>query len=439
MTKVKENIVIVINMRRKLLTFILVVSVVLMSRLYVLHSFSALCESAYVVEKIGNFWVAQNGTSGAVEFNTTDASTTIQSCIYNLTTNVYGSDGGRILLKSGSIFLTSPLVIPRPSIILEGEGRATGLVGNFTGDIITIKSANETPGYQYTMFIKIRNMLFYPPPNNTFTQTAIHLDTSGLKLFYINLEDLNIYGMNGIRTDQTDFGTTSNVMENLVVRNVIIQNAPSFGIKLWSSIDVTMDTVLVTFEQNGEDNYVHDTTGIQFTLNGVSSGTIITNTRVLRAQYGITIIGPRDLMMSNVYSDICETWAFQLNNTINCLLTNIYAYSPTGTGLWITGADSSQNRIIGATIKNSKIGVQDDTPQDNRQYFDSVISESTLDNSISWQVKQNDMFTNCNYAPTLNMIYVLEAIAIVFLAAVGYWGIGKLRRRESVSCARQKP
>jgi len=434
----------VINTRRKLLTSVLVASAVCLSCLHAQPSFSALSESSYVVARIGDFWVAQNGTSGAIEFNTTDASTTIQSCIYNLTTNVYGSDGGRILLKSGSIFLTSPLVIPRPSIILEGEGRATGLVGNFTGDIITINSANETPGYQYTMFVKIQNMLFHNPPNSNFAQTAIHLNTSGLKLFYIDLEDLNMYGMNGIRTDQTDFGTTSNVMENLVIKNVIIQNAPSFGIKLWSSIDVTMDTVLVTFEQNGEDNYVHDTTGIQFTLNGVSSGTIITNTRVLRAQYGITITGPRDLMMTNVYSDICETWAFQLNNTINCLLTNIYAYAPTGTGLWITGADSSKNRIIGATIKNSKMGVQDDTPENNPQYFDSVISESTLGDSTSWQVKQNDMFTNCNHGPTLqdlqaqiaraNLTCALAALAMVILTAVGYLGIRKLgTRRESVS------
>lgn len=401
MSGVKDKMVIVIKMRRKLLTLILVTSVVCMSCLYVHHSFSALSESSYVVAKIGNFWVAQNGTSGAIEFNTTDASTTIQSCIFNLTSNLVGSEGGRILLRSGSYFLTAPLIIPRPDITIEGEGwRATGLVANFSGDIIRIYSSNDTP---YTHCVRIKNMLFYNA-NSNLNQTAIYLNVKDqLKLWYVDLEELYIIGMNGIRTDHVSFGTNTNVLQGWIIRDVFIENAPQFGIDLWATIDMTIDNVEVNFAQNNETYPVDNTAGIEITLSGESSGIYITNTRVLRAEWGITVTGVRDIWMTNVISDICKTWAFKLDNTINCILTNIYAHSPNGTGILIAG-NGSQNRIVGATVKDSLVGVEDDTPWNCPQYFDSVISESILSNSINWQVKQNDTFTNCNYGLSLDYL-----------------------------------
>jgi hypothetical protein len=391
-----------------------------------------LSESAYVVDRVGEFWVAQNGTSGTIDFNSTDASTTIQSCIDSLTSNMNGSEGGRILLRSGSYFLTSPLIIPKPDITIEGEGwRATGLVANFSGDIIRIYSANATP---YTHCVKIRNMLFYNEQAN-LSQTAIYLNIKDqLKLWYVDLEELYIIGMNGIRTDHVPFGTNTNVLQGWIIRDVFIENAPQFGIDLWATIDMTIDNVQVNFAQNTETYPVDNTTGIEITsLRGESSGIYITNTRVIRAEWGITITGVRDIWMTNVISDLCKTWAFKLDDTINCILTNIYAHSPTGKGLWITG-NGSQNRIIGATIKDSLIGVQDDTPQDNPQYFDSVISESTLSNSTDWQVKSNDMFSNCNYSNpdfTRNLMYVLAATTVILAVALVYVSTKKTKKDQT--------
>jgi len=100
--------------------------------------------------------------------------------------------------------------------------------------------------------------------------------------------------------------------------------------------------------------------------------------------------------MTNVISDLCKTWAFKLDDAINCVLTNIYAHSPTGIGLLITGA-SSQNRIVGATVKDSAVGVKDNSTFP--QYFDNVISESKV--GTDWAVKSSDQISNCNYPSPL--------------------------------------
>jgi hypothetical protein len=386
------------SVRRKLLIVVLVASVVCAACLRIQPSFASLSESSYIVDKIGDFWVAQNGTSGIIEFNTTDASTTIQSCINVMASNVSGSEGGRILLRSGVYLLNSSLIIDKPNITLEGEGwRATEIIGNFSGDIIKIRSGSNTP---YTHTVAVKNLLLYNP-NASLTQTAICLDIKDqFKLWYVDLEKLYVIGMNGIRTDHVAIGADTNVTQGWTIKDVLIENAPQFGIDLCATIDMTIDNVIVNFAQNSETVPVENTTGIAITLSGQSSGMFITNTRVLRAEWGITITGVKDIWMTNVISDICKTWAVSLNNTRNCILNNMYLHSPTGTGLWITG-NGSQNRIIGATIKDSVIGVRDDTPQDNPQYFASVISESVLSNSTNWQVKPNDYFINCNHGPTL--------------------------------------
>jgi len=385
-------------MPKKLLILVLLVSIVWASCTRIQPSRASLSESSYIVERIGDFWVAQNGTSGIIDFNSTDASTTIQSCIDIMASNVSGSEGGRILLRSGIYLLNSSLIIDKPNIILEGEGwRATEIIGNFSGDIIKIRSGSNTP---YTHTVAIKNLLLYNP-NASLSQTAICLDIKDqFKLWYVNLEKLYVIGMNGIRTDHVPLGGDTNVTQGWTIKDVLIEDAPQFGIDLCATIDMTIDNVVVNFVQNSETVPVDNTTGIAITLADQSSGIFITNTRVLRAEWGITITGVKDIWMTNVISDICKTWAFNLNNTRNCILTNMYAHSPTGTGLWITG-NGSQNRIIGATVKDSVIGVRDDTPSDNPHYFASVISESSLSNSTNWQVKPNDYFINCNHGPTL--------------------------------------
>jgi len=181
---------------------------------YISPTPAALGESSYIVAKLGDFWVGQNGTSGNIDFNYTDASTTIQSCIDNLTSKIEGAKGGRILLRSGSsIDLTKQLVIGRPDIIIEGEGwRSTGIVANFSGDIIRVYSGNETPSSTYTHCVRIKNLLFYNYYN--LSQTAIYLNIENQpKLWYVDLEELYVINMNGIRTDHVSFGKQTNVLQ----------------------------------------------------------------------------------------------------------------------------------------------------------------------------------------------------------------------------------
>lgn len=141
------------------------------------HGEGAVSESSYIVDKVGNFWVAQNGTTGNIDFNYTDPTATVQSCIYNLTSNISGGNAGKITLKRAMTF-TKQIIIPRPNIILEGEDwRGTGISANFSGDIIQIVSGNETPSHSHTHCVRIDNLLFYNN-NSSLNQCAIYINRS---------------------------------------------------------------------------------------------------------------------------------------------------------------------------------------------------------------------------------------------------------------------
>jgi hypothetical protein len=103
-----------------------------------------------------------------------------------------------------------------------------------------------------------------------------------------------------------------------------------------------------------------------------------------------------------------------LDNTITCLLTNIYGTSSTGIAFWLTGSDSRENRISTATFKDSAVGVEDDT--NNTQYFTGVIAENN--SQRNWTTHQNDHLVNCNIIPEFPSFLILPLFMIATLLAV---------------------
>lgn len=353
-------------------------------------STGTLSSASYTVGKVGNYWVAQNGTTNDIDFNDTDSYTVIQSCIDNLTSNIEGTNGGTIILTSGSPLLTQQLVISNPYITLEGHGRATGLSATFNGSLIQIVSRNKPAN---ATCVTIKNLLFYND-NPNLNQTAIYLNTSTSSpaLYYVKIEQLFIICMNGITTDAGIKGTDTQVLLGNLISDIIIENAPEFGIELWTTLDMTINNVFITWDRLGPTTPVAGTTGIRITMNGESAGIIITNTRVLRADYGITLKDIKDVLITNTISDLCKTWAWNLDGANDCLLTNVYGTSRNGTAFWLNG-NSSQNRITSSTFHDSDYGVKDDTT--NTNYFTATISDRNSQDN--WKLNQYDSLINCNH------------------------------------------
>jgi len=107
-------------------------------------------EASYVIFKDGTTIKARNGTTGAIDYSGTDASTVIQSAI-----NALGTSGGKIFIKAATYSLTSDLS-PVSSLVIEGEGSGTEIVG--AGGRINIDSKSN---------IVLRNLKINP--NTTAT------------------------------------------------------------------------------------------------------------------------------------------------------------------------------------------------------------------------------------------------------------------------------
>lgn len=360
---------------------------------------STLSESSYIVAKVGDYWVAQNGTTGNVDFNDTDACKTIQYCVDTLNSSASGGEAGRILLEGGTIPLSQQVVISNPNIVLEGEDwRGTGLSANFSGDLIQIvsppHSGNDSSSYAHTHCVSIRNLLFYRDKNSILTQTAIYINTSGPAVYYVDLEHLYIENMNGIRTDPgtKGEGNDTNVLNGNLIGNVIIDDPPSFGVELWSTLDMTLDNLYITWNPpNASTKPPVGTTGIQITMHGESTGIVISDTRVLGADFGITLNGCRDIWTTNVISDLCGTWAWNLHDTEDAMLTNAFGTCRNGTALLISG-QSSDNKITSSMFRDSKCGINDTTQ--NQQFFTATTSENN--NVSNWIINPNDKLVSCN-------------------------------------------
>jgi len=123
--------------------------------------------ASYIIFKKGNKTYAKNGTYGHIEYESTDAATTIQSAIDSLTS------GGKILIKAGEYEITSTIKVGE-AIAIEGENRgyrnsqpATRLRLSDGANCVLLKAKGENAGY--SLFITLKNIWFY---GNSANQTS---------------------------------------------------------------------------------------------------------------------------------------------------------------------------------------------------------------------------------------------------------------------------
>lgn len=95
--------------------------------------------ASFIVSKHGSTIYMRNGSTGAIEWSSSNASAVINACIGNLT------DGGRIFVKAGTYLTSAPISDQnQDNIILIGEGTSTilRLSNSINDDIICLESVS---------------------------------------------------------------------------------------------------------------------------------------------------------------------------------------------------------------------------------------------------------------------------------------------------------
>jgi len=108
--------------------------------------------ASYIIHRIGSIYYRKNGTTGAVDDSSSNASTLIQAAITALT-----STGGMIFFKKADYTLTTGLVIDNDYTILTGEGAGSRLIAGADIDIVEIQGAG---GGSYNDISKVTNLGF---------------------------------------------------------------------------------------------------------------------------------------------------------------------------------------------------------------------------------------------------------------------------------------
>jgi hypothetical protein len=142
-------------------------------------------EASYVIFTDGTTIYARNGTTGAIDYSGTDASTVIQAAINAL------ASGGKIFIKAATYNVDSDIIIAYNKTVIEGEGIYATLF-NCTG------SAHDVFSIDGKSFCRIahlgingnREIISYPDPP-TIPPRAISI-TTGAE--HNVIEDVYVYG-----------------------------------------------------------------------------------------------------------------------------------------------------------------------------------------------------------------------------------------------------
>jgi len=157
-------------------------------------------EASYIIFTDGTMVYARNGTTGAIDYNGTDAATVINSVANALTS------GGLILLKGGTYSITSKVSLPYQGLILQGES-PEHVVLNLSGDgEISIE----------TGYITIKNFEILADS----TKNAINTDSVSGDHRWITLENLHMY-----RYNSQYLVSLNDVNEVLIIRGCYFADA----------------------------------------------------------------------------------------------------------------------------------------------------------------------------------------------------------------------
>lgn len=149
-------------------------------------------------------YYAKNGSTGAIEFKSTNASYVIQSAINQLT------NGGKIFIRSGTYNISATLNINKPYVILEGENWNTilRLANNVNARVVILNSQ-----YDELNTLQIDGNR----ANNAGFVTGILINASNSKVRNIYSHDSKVYGI-GV-------GDADTYINNVLIENCLLANA----------------------------------------------------------------------------------------------------------------------------------------------------------------------------------------------------------------------
>jgi len=110
---------------------------------------------SYIVWRNGSTYYARNGTTGEIEFKSTNATATIQYAINSLP-----DSGGKIFIKAGTYVIDSTIWVNKSNISICGEGSSTILSGSssLNNAIMTVRKDASTSDWLHN--IEIAHLTF---------------------------------------------------------------------------------------------------------------------------------------------------------------------------------------------------------------------------------------------------------------------------------------
>jgi hypothetical protein len=210
---------------------------------------------SYMVYQDGNKYYARNGSTGVVEYESVDATSTIQYTIDKVCTT-----GGRILIKSGNYPVSGIVIQGCTDVEIVGEGWSTKLIANGP-DVTVIRIGDRTDATKASRRIRIANLYIDGSMQETETvqpenvsDRRFGISVNGSNTSEIVIENCYIYNTGS----DSIYGYMSG---HTLVRNNIIVNTRGY----WAAIHV-----------HGEHKfYVIGNTIINSAVGGIRHGRII--------------------------------------------------------------------------------------------------------------------------------------------------------------------
>jgi len=289
------------NLKKLNLTVLLVTILVLVPTIQIVYAspLSTLYLSGgvypqghYTIWHEGSTYYAKN-RFGYLEFSGTNASKVVNDCIdaFRSDEGAYGYEAGIIHFVNGYYIFDSPIIVNKPNVIIEGEGRATELrPSGVTPPESIILVYTPTTAVTNTHATVIRNLIFYNPNWATKNSTiAIHYHNNITATYGISFPSVDtcwFTRIDPISTDTTGFADWEHtLLEGLRVTNCIFDHPPHFGLKIYNAIDGWIENIYASFEDS-------NTTGIEFVYPyPLSTGYYFTDVSIVGATVGINFTG----------------------------------------------------------------------------------------------------------------------------------------------------
>lgn len=350
---------------------------------------------SYTIWKEGSDYFAKD-ENGQLKYSGTNASAIVNSCIESLESEAYGYKAGIIHFNNGYYTFDSSIIVNKPNIILEGEGRSTELRPSSSSLDAIILIYTDADASTNTHATVIRNFIFYNPNWATYNDTVAiryHNNISATYgISFPTVEKCWFLAIDGITTDTSGFTDWEHqLMTGSKILDCIFEKPPHFGIKLWNSIDGSIQNIFSTFEGTNttgiELNYPHPlSTGIYF--NGVT---------VLGATIGINFTGGAEGWFQSVVTDICTDYGFYIENCNRTYFTNCYASTnSTSQGSGFRLINSFKCRFESCTAVVCDYGFYSCGGSSSLfNYFIGTLSEGCGDDW--YNIYEYDKFVACDY------------------------------------------